>query len=140
MPSLGKIGSFIGGNAAAAAIFMLASRMLEPVIYGKQGGEASPEQPDEAGGVDPRVLELLAKGRRGQQGTSIIDNLVAGNMLGDQYNASRGMALGSAYRGGARYVSPELETLLQGYHDQLSNIGAGRPRSYSQVMAELGEF
>jgi len=144
MGALGNIGKFVGGNLGAAALFMLANKMLEPVMYGSP--EAAPEAPDVGGSDETALLAQLmsaqAKPRRALSGGAPLDDFLMRNALEEQRAATSGQALGSSYRmgGKARYMSPELETLIGGYESQLENLGAMKPRSYAQVMAELGEF
>lgn len=145
MSKLGSIGKFVGGNLGAAALFMLANRLLEPVMYGSSEGAQDAPEADVGGGDEELLQQLIANQRGGRKpiaGGSIIDDLLMRQALQEQKAATSGQALGSAYRAGgqARYMSPELETLIGGYESQLENMGAMRPRSYAQVMAELGEF
>lgn len=146
MAALGNIGKFVGGNFAAAAMFMLANKLLEPVMYGSPEGAQDAPMAEGGSGVDEdQLMQLLAaqsRARRPMSGGAILDDFMMRDALNEQKAATAGQALGSAYRAGgqARYMSPELETLLTGYEGQLENLGAMRPRSYAQVMAELGEF
>jgi len=138
---LGGAGKWVGGNLGAAAAFMLANKLLEPIFYPSEGGGAA--APEGMGEEEAQLMQLLSqqRGGRGQYAQyPITDDLIAKAELRDQLAGSRGQALGSSYQSGTRVLSPELLSLISGYEREVDRLSRPAQRGYAQLMAEKGFY
>lgn len=139
---LGGAGKFIGGNLGAAAAFMLANKLLEPIFYPSEGGTAA--APEGMGDEEAQLMQLLAQ----QQGASrgriaeypVSEDIFSKSALRDQLAGSRGQALGSSYQSMPRVISPELLSLISGYEREVDRLSRPAQRGYAQLMAEKGYY
>lgn len=141
---LGGAGKFIGGNLGAAAAFMLANKLLEPIFYPQQGGGEAMPQAEGMSDEEAQLMQLLAQQQRGSRGQiaeyPVSEDIFAKSALRDQLAASRGAALGSSYQSAPRVISPELMALISGYEREVDRLSRPAQRGYAQLMAEKGYY
>jgi len=139
---LGGAGKFIGGNLGAAAAFMLANKLLEPIFYPSEGGAAA--APEGMGDEEAQLMQLLAQQKGASRGRiaeyPVSEDIFSKSALRDQLAGSRGQAIGSSYQSMPRVISPELLSLISGYEREVDRLSRPAQRGYAQLMAEKGYY